>query len=290
MIRAHQWRSTARAALPGQGGAGLALALLLAGQTVAAPPTTSGVAQKRMLGEQLYQRGVAGDPDRATSLVRALYAARQAEESGDLAGAASRFDVLLKQLAQSYRNRDAGEEEMGRLQRDYEERLATLSSLESALQAVLVEKGSEAAAEVDGEERAAALAEARSLAARGDLKPAIERVDQLYEETVALLARLRDNETLEYRLEFASAEEEYQYETRRFSTHEMLYTMKAAETVLGADKQERVDRLVERARLLARQAGEQAGTGNFDAAIESQEAATGEFVQALRYLGVFLPQ
>ena len=100
---------------------------------------------------------------------------------------------------------------------------------------------------------------------------------------------MRGGDTLVRSLNFATREEEYQYELDRNDTHLMLLKVLAADKPKIPGMDGMLKGHVDKAAALRAQAEETSRSGDRAAAIEGLEASTRELVRAIRSLGVFIP-
>ena len=104
---------------------------------------------------------------------------------------------------------------------------------------------------------------------------------------IEALRILRDKETVEYRLEFASPADEYEYETRRFQSQKMLLQMLVAEKEPSPNTRTLIQSFVDQADSIHEQAVDMAKAGQYEQAVDEQERAVQELVKAMRVAGVY---
>ena len=100
---------------------------------------------------------------------------------------------------------------------------------------------------------------------------------------------MRDNETVTYRLEFATPADEYRYEVDRFRSNALMVRLMLAERAPGEAVLAQVRAEMGQARALDAVAARQARAGAHEAAIRSAEEANRHAGAALRLLGVPVP-
>lgn len=169
----------------------------------------------------------------------------------------------------------------------YEQKMAELESFHQAFQGLLRERGEVVMAALDAgvfEER---LVRARQHAGEGQYEEAFGFADGAYHQLIEALRRVHDKETIEYRLEFASAAEEYEYEVRRFRSQKMLLDMLIAEHPPGAGATRLMNGFVETAMGMAAQAESLAVSGEYAQALARQEGAVAELTRAMRVGGIY---
>jgi hypothetical protein len=244
--------------------------------------------QKARLVESLLERAGPAAPAQARELL-----ARAREQMA--AGATGEAEASLARALQvaSAAAREGGkasaDQASAALRGRYEELLQGVQSFRKAFADVVSEKGSKAAAALDLKAVDRELDQAGSLADSGDYKKAVQILAGVYERTSVALTRVRANETLEYRKVFATRREEFDYEKERYKSHEMLVRVAVAEQQPAPSVLEQIQSDVHNSVALNRNAEEQAARGNYDAAIQIQEAATRHLVHALRRAGIFIP-
>jgi len=115
------------------------------------------------------------------------------------------------------------------------------------------------------------------------------RLVSIYEDVVVIVGEARRNQSIIYRLTFATPAEEYAYELERNKSYEILVDIAIAEQQ-NSDKALRpyILKLVGQSRELREQAGAQAANGDHLKAIGTLEDATKHLVRALRSAGVMV--
>lgn len=169
----------------------------------------------------------------------------------------------------------------------YRGRLAELQSFHQSYEALVAERGEQIRAVLDEARLDARVRAARELAAKGDFSGAYALADGAYHQLIVALTTLRDKETVEYRLEFASEQDEYDYEIRRFQSQKMLLEMTIAESPPSAESLAQI-----RARVAAADAGHRearglADAGRFAEAVDRQEDANQQLTMAMRSAGLY---
>jgi hypothetical protein len=115
------------------------------------------------------------------------------------------------------------------------------------------------------------------------------RLVSIYEDVVVLIGEARRNQSIVYRLEFATPAQEFAYELERNKSYEILVDIAIAE-MKNPDKAllPYIQRLVGESRELREQAGVHAAGGDHIKAIGTLENATKQLVRALRSAGVMV--
>jgi hypothetical protein len=231
-------------------------------------------AQKvRQQARDLYQQAVA-----------ASKAGNEAEEKR-LLGEASRT------MFQAVRLVEIPKSLVDKHQRDYQDRLASVTALLEAHDRIKQEKG--AVADDQGELHRiveAKLAEAEALKAQQKYVEGRAVLDQAYAAAKVAIEQLRGGDTLVRSLNFASKEEEYHYELDRNDTHRMLVEVLLAEKMQNSQGVKKmVDKFMGKAADIRKTAEQQAASGEFEAAVRSLEDSTKEIVRAIRSAGIYIP-
>ncbi|MEL0585365.1 MAG: hypothetical protein AAES65_10870 [Candidatus Thiodiazotropha sp. (ex. Lucinoma kazani)] len=102
-----------------------------------------------------------------------------------------------------------------------------------------------------------------------------------------MIAQLNQNRTIEYRLEFANINEEYQYEIRRYASQKMLLQMAFQEQSSEPNKMRMIDPSLKDAELLREEAEMHARWDRYQEALNTQELAVEKLNSALRLMGYF---
>lgn len=111
-----------------------------------------------------------------------------------------------------------------------------------------------------------------------------------YQLSVAGIARRRANETIYYRLEFETTEDEYRYEQKRYLSHELLVQMMLGAQPLTEEQSQAIDMLVISAAKLHDEAGAQWRRAEYRQAIASENAAIEMLVKVLQQAGLYMPR
>ena len=169
----------------------------------------------------------------------------------------------------------------------YLTKLAEVSAFRDSFEALVSERGSEARAVLNDVKLAERIARARTLAEKGAFSEAYSLVDGANHLLIGALQVLRDKETVEYRLEFSSSVEEYEYENRRFESQKMLLDMVVAENEPSQNSMLLINEFIAVAIDKMREAKGLAELGRVDQAIEYQEQAVEALTKAMRVAGVY---
>ena len=281
----------------------LAVALSLSLPGIACPaPGNDAITQDRIdsVGRLVSKSSAArkvidsGDPSALAKHreAQSLHAAAQAAyRDNDLAGAKELIAKATQAMFEAAHIADQGGDRKHKQQNDFEARLASVNALLTAYERIVAEKGADERSA--GETRAfiaAKVDEAQSLEKQRKMGGAREVLDQAYLSAKIAIEQLRGGDTLVRHLNFASKEEEYDYEVDRNDTHRMLVDILLQEKMRNSSGVEKlVQQFMSKAEKLRSQADAQAADGAYDAAVETLELSTREIVRAIRSAGVYIP-
>ncbi|MDH3639201.1 MAG: hypothetical protein OES09_12190 [Gammaproteobacteria bacterium] len=213
-----------------------------------------------------------------------------AHDAGDHAAA----DELLKQAATAMFGAVRMAEQKSvvgaKQEQDFQNRLDSVNALMEAHARVSTEKGASAAHEklrtlVDDR-----ITAARKLRSAGDVVKARGILDEAYVAAKTAIEELRGGDTLVRSLDFASAQEEYEYEIDRNDTHKMLVEVLLKEKMeASAGVKKMVTQYMDKAAQTRGEAEKQAVQGDFESAVRTLEQSTKEIVRAIRSAGIYIP-
>lgn len=274
-----------------QSGGRLLLVLVLAGAGRAWPDqlqpanTQSLIEQKLVLASRLIERLPSPRRDELRDTLEGL---QTRVLLGEQAGLVEDADRLLSEVSSAYRRRaDRQEESQARYRERYLERHQELLAFRDAYQAVSAETGSQAAEVLDAEDLQSRVSRAEQLAAQGQYTEAYAMLDGAYHQLVQALKQLRDRQTVEYPLVFASLAEEYDYETRRYRSQRMVLDMWLAQSPPDEERARAMSARISAAQELQRQAEVWAGRQQYVEALAAAEAAVEELTKAMRMAGFY---
>ena len=131
--------------------------------------------------------------------------------------------------------------------------------------------------------------EAQVLYDKGKLVDAGAVLNDAYLSLKVSLVKLRDGKTLVRSLHFETKQDEYRYELSRNDTHNLLINTVLKEKRADPRLGKLMDVPLKKAEQLRREAVEQAGRGDFDAAIKTLEDSTKYIIRAIRMAGIYIP-
>lgn len=126
--------------------------------------------------------------------------------------------------------------------------------------------------------------DARGRAEQDDYAGAINLLGQAYEMVASAVATSRDNETVVYSLDFATAEDEYEYEVRRYSGNRMIIDL-LLEKHTGSTAA-LVKNFIAQAEEMRQTAEARAAAGRFEDAVRHMEGAGQHQQRAMGLLGI----
>jgi hypothetical protein len=241
--------------------------------------------RKLQLGTALLQRMEAG---KAAPLQAELASLRSQITDGDGRDLPPLVDNLIARISEQYRNRRGRSDEQGRqLRVRYEARKAELASFKEGYEALLTDRQEAVGDVLDRATYDKRLARAEELVVSGSLEAAYAMLDSAYRQLLHAIKRVRDRQTVEYRLNFASAKEEYEYEQRRYRSQQMLLDMTVRERPPDGPMADRIRDGMAKAASEHHQADVLAGQGRFAEALAQEESATEDLAALLRLMGYF---
>lgn len=223
---------------------------------------------------------------------REIYKAAKASlNAGDLEKASAQLSETRAAFFEAVRLAAPEEVTAKKLEADYKARLDSVNALLGAYRRVASEKGSasktvnETVGQIDK-----SVAEAAKLAQAGKYKEGRAELDRAYLVAKAGISSLRSGDTLVRSLNFASKEEEYQYELDRNDTHHMLITVLVEEKRASNPMlDQQVQGFMTKAKDLRQQAEAAAAKRDHAQAVKLLEDSTGELVKAIRNAGIYIP-
>lgn len=129
-------------------------------------------------------------------------------------------------------------------------------------------------------------AEGAQLSAAGRLGEANKKLAEAYKLVTEDIARLRQGHVVVMSLKFESPAEEYAYEEKRFGSNRIMVDMLIADGKGDGEKRAAIDRFLNDAGQIKREAEELAQKGRHQEAVKAMERANGQLVRALQMMGV----
>jgi biopolymer transport protein ExbD len=217
---------------------------------------------------------------------RELYRAAKAElDQGNLEKASALLAETRSTFFDAVRFAAPEEVTAKKVENDYLLRLESVQALLGAYKRVSGEKSakgvSETVAQIEKSIAAGAV-----LAKERKFTEARAEIDRGYLVAKAGLTSLRSGDTLTRSLNFASKEEEYQYEIDRNNTHQMLIKVLVDDQKASGDM---VKNFLSKAAEFRLKADAAASRKDYAEAIKLLEESTAELVRAIRNAGIYIP-
>jgi hypothetical protein len=263
---------------------------------VPADPATTG--EKAKFVEHLVSKSVSvtrieesGDAAAKASLSRAR--ALVGEAKADLkAGAVEAADDKLDQalaLVNSEIQRLSGAEVRGAHdEKMYQRRLNAVATFLTAYERV-AEEGSSRAAAKQAEIIRTLMGKAKGMAGNGRYEEAIAVLDDAYVTARGDIREMRQGQTLTRSLDFATAEEEFDYELGRNRSHFVLLQFALSEKTPAGSVIGRIEENRGKAEKLRAAAERKATGGDYPAAIGMLNKSTDLLLKTIRMSGMFVP-
>jgi len=262
------------------------------------PPDPATTGQKAKFVENLVSKSVSvtrieqsGDADARESLSQARSLVDQAK--ADLkAGAVDAADEKLNQalaLVNSEVQRLSGAEVRGAHDKKmYERRLSAVATFLSAYERV-AEEGSSRAAAKHAETLRSLMGKAEGLAGNARYEEAIAVLDDAYVIARGDIREIRQGQTLTRSLDFATAEEAYDYELGRNRSHFLLLQFALSEKTPAGSVVGRIEANRGTAEELRTGAERKAAGGDYPEAIDMLNKSTDLLLKTIRMSGMFVP-
>jgi tetratricopeptide (TPR) repeat protein len=176
-----------------------------------------------------------------------------------------------------------------KLKVDYDKRKESINTLSSAFNRIADEKEKCDCKDKTNEQIKTLVNQADKLLQDGQHVIAKVELDKAYQILQVSIESLRGGQTLVRSLNFATPEEEYEYELDRNHTHKMLIKLLLDDKASSEYTQKKVDEFTNNARLLREKAEISALQKRFEDAIQHLENSTKELVRAIRTAGIYIP-
>jgi hypothetical protein len=160
------------------------------------------------------------------------------------------------------------------------------TSHEETYERTLKQRGTEAVVDYDKERVSELVSEAESLAAKSQYKIATQYLQNAERIVTMAINDMLNEQTIVYDLNFETAEEEYQYELKRYISYEELIPIAIEQKKPSAGAVTLMNTFVEKGRFQKGEAVKTAKSGDFPVAITMMRSATEQIRRALRIAGV----
>lgn len=220
---------------------------------------------------------------------RALVAEARADLAGGKAEAANgKLDEALA-LVNTEIRRLSGDEVRGAHDRAmYERRLKAVNTFLAAYQRV-ADEGSSRAAGQQAEAILGLIGRAEKEARGGRYEDAIAILNDAYVAARGDIREMRQGQILTRALDFATPQEEYDYELGRNRSHFLLLQFALSEKTPAGSVVGRIDKNRAEAEKLRANAEKKAAGGDFPTAIDLLNDSTGLLLKTIRMSGIFVP-
>lgn len=265
------------------------------------PATQSGVDEKWLLVESMAYRSVAaktitasGDKEAIAALDKAkslIGDAKAAGAGGQYKEANDKLNEALKLINDHARRLTLSSVGAERAKVLFERRRHAVETFLKAYERVSSDPKADAS-QLPKEHTgwiAEELAGADALFAKGQHERALEQLEAAYERTRGLIRSMRTGQTLTRSLNFATAEEEYNYEFKRNDSFFALLEFAIVEKNPSGSIVERIHQDRDKAREVRRTADALAKSGDFPGAITALNSSTNILLQAIRMSGIYVP-
>ena len=216
----------------------------------------------------------------------------QAQEQFEL-GNNAQGSALLDQSAKTMFNaiRMATPVKLGadKLMRDYDARKKSVGALNEAFNRIAVEQKQYDARDKTNSQLQELIGNADRLMDAGKYELARVALDRAYQLLKVSIESMRGGQTLIRSLDFATIEEEYQYELERNDSYKILIKLLVDEKSGAEYTQKMATKFAREADLLRSQAEQAALKEQFDQAISLLEQSTRQLVRAIRSAGIYIP-
>lgn len=265
-------------------------------QRVPADPATTS--QKAEFIGNLVSRSVSvsrieasGDAAAMESLARARALVDQAKASlkgGAFEAANDKLDQALALVNREIRRLSSDEVHSAHEQEMYRRRLKAVNAFLSAYERVAKE-GSNQAAASQAKTIRTLIGKAEGKARNGRHAAAIEDLDDAYTLARGDIRKMRQGKTMTRTLDFATAEEEYDYELGRNRSHFLLLQFALSEKTPVGSVVGRIEGNRETAEGLRSTAETKAAAGAHPEAIDMLNQSTNLLLKTIRMSGIFMP-
>lgn len=232
------------------------------------------------------------NPEVAAEHLKAKKLFSQAKEQFDL-GNNVQGSALLDQSAKTMFNaiRMATPAKLGadKLMRDFGARKRTVEALNEAFNRISVEQKLTDIKDKTNKQLQSLIDNADTLMTGGEYELARVELDKAYQLLKVSIESMRGGQTLIRSLEFATTEEEYQYELDRNDSYKILIQLLLDEKRRSEYTQKMVLKFTQQANLLRTQAEQAALKEQFAQAISLLEQSTQQLTRAIRSAGIYIP-
>lgn len=262
------------------------------------PADAATTSQKAEFVEHLVSRSVSvtrieesGDAAAKESLARSRALVGQAKadlKSGAIESADDKLDQALALLNSEIRRLSGSEVRGAHDKAMYERRLKAVNTFLSAYERV-ADEGASRAASKQAKTIRSMMDKAQGAAGNGHYEEAIRILDDAYVIARGDIREMRQGQTLTRTLDFATAEEEYDYELGRNRSHFLLLQFALSEKTSAGSVVGRIDENKAKAEALRSDAEKNASAGAYPEAIGLLNKSTEMLLKTIRMSGIFVP-
>ena len=159
-------------------------------------------------------------------------------------------------------------------------------SHKESYQRILKKQGKDAVNDYDKNEVEKLKTSAEQSAKKGDYLKANQNLEKAQRMITVALHKMLNNQTIVYDLNFETAEEEYEYELKRFAGYEELIPIAVEQKKPAAGPKKLMESFLKKGQDLRDRAVKNAKAGDFPTAIAMLQDATKDVRRALRMIGV----
>jgi len=172
---------------------------------------------------------------------------------------------------------------------DYEKRKKSVIALKEAFIRISDENKETETKQKVGAQLDRLVSKADSLLKKGNSHQARIEIDKAYHLLKVSIDSIRSGQTLTRSLNFATKEEEFDYEINRNDTHNLLVSLLVEEQKQSEIVNKNINNFIDQANELRQQAELNAKYKSYEKAIELLEQSTKQLVRAIRSAGIFIP-
>lgn len=218
-----------------------------------------------------------------------LLLATEKFNQGDASEGSSLLDESATTMFKAIRLATPRELDNVKVKHDYDKRMDSVKALTDAFNRITAENYDHKIKLKVNKQLDKMLDSSNEFEKAGNYESAKIELDKAYMLLKQSMKSLRGGQTLVRSLNFASAEEEYNYELDRNNTHKMLIILLLDEEKSSAYTRKAVSKFRKEAESIRTQAEAAAQDKQFKQAVKLLEQSTKQLVRAIRSAGVYIP-
>ncbi len=241
--------------------------------------------RKLRLGAVLIERL---DPKESTEFMPKLEALRTMLDEGKALEMESDVDDFISTISIRYRNRTentANKEQLEQVR--YTARMQEVISYKESLDQMIKEQTEDSSDVFNEFSFSVRVDRAKTLANEGRHQAAYLVLEGAYNQLMVAIKGFRDNKTLEYKLDFDSIQDEFEYEKRRYESQKLLIELTMQEKELSPTVTEKLQQGLANAAQIHLEASSLAAQELFSESLEVEEQANVQLTSLLRLVGYF---